>query len=792
MTTTAQELQRDTLLRLQVAGRAYEFLPRAEAWLQARPDDEGVRILAIREYVQLGLIEPAIELADGVATSGACAAQLAELRDKLGALPSGVVPWRVHAPRFEANLAAMRQRGLDVDAVCAAWGAAGARFTLFVDRHRHYQVRMREGEGCGRWIPCLGDHAALARAQSLPEGVGANFPGPYLFEGIDLGWYFERVYQATANTFLSYSCALYVVEPDPAVFALALHLHDWAALLSDPRVFVFPGCGAIDSLRRAWGESARLPLPTHVFRLSLFRAAPVPGAVDVTRAVSAARAGAHASSLEDVDSRYAGRDVRYWARRFDEALHGWGAPLRILAAVSMHTTFLQHSMRDAQRAFEALGHRCVVLKENTPYEVISPWEYHEAIRALEPDLFFNIDHLRPEFAGVLPANLPLFTWDQDQLPHVFTEENMRGVAAHDFLAGCSKGRWVLAGRDPRQFLHAYVPTCPEQFGGEPLTAEEVDRFACDVSYVSHASQTPQQFHEQERANHESAAMKRLLDVLYEIVPEVLSRYRTMRGPVPSLLLKEACRRTGVSVSDPDTRARLTGWYLWRLGDRWFRHEALAWAAAWARRTGRTLRIYGNGWEHHPTLSEFAAGPAANGHELLCIYRASRINLQLMPAGFIHQRALDGLAAGGFFLSRLVPTDVRGRTLRAMVGRACELGLRDTRALVDCRDDRLRSLMSDYFGEGLVHVDPDELDWLRILQVQAELEYPDELFPRFGDVVFDSAEEFAQRVELFLNDAAARESLACEMRTVVLDKLSYRATMERFLRAMADYLKSALS
>lgn len=789
MTILVDDRQRDGLLRLQAAERPYEFLPRAETWLQTHPNDDGVRILAVREYVQLGLIRPAIELTSDVAANGPCAGQLADIRNKLSALSSGVVPWEHHRARFEANLSALGQRGHDVDEIRAAWFRAGARFTLFVDRNRHPQVWLDEDAGRGRWIPCLGDHAALARAAAMPEGAGSHFPGPYLFEGIDLGWFFERVYQVTTNTFLNYSCALYVVEPDPAVFALALHLHDWDALLSDARVFVFLGRGAGERLRRTWNESARLPLPTHAFRLSAFRAAPEPGAVEAARDVSAARGRAHAAQWAEVEALYAGRDVRFWARRFDDALNG-GEPLRILAAVSMHTTFLQHSMRDAQHAFSALRHQCVVLKEIAPYEVITPREYLEAIRTLKPDLFFNIDHLRPEFAGVLPANLPLFTWDQDQLPHVFTDENMRGVAAHDFLAGCSKGRWVLAGRDPRQFLHAHVPTCPEQFGGEPLTVKEIDRYACDVSYVSHASQTPQQFHEQERANHGSEAMKRLLDGLYEVVPDVLARFRTMRGPVPSLLLTEACRRTGVSVTDPDTRARLTGWYLWRLGDRWFRHEALEWAAAWARRTGRTMRLYGNGWENHPTLAEFAAGPASHGRELVCIYRASRINLQLMPAGFIHQRALDGLAAGGFFLSRLVPTDTRGRTLRAIVERAGELGLRDTRALVDCGDGRLRSLMSDYFGEGLAHVDPNELDWLGILSVQAELEYPDELFSRFGEIVFDSAQEFALRAEFFLGDARARESLAHEMRTVVLDKLSYRAAMERFLRAMADYLKSA--
>ena len=46
----------------------------------------------------------------------------------------------------------------------------------------------------------------------------------------------------------------------------------------------------------------------------------------------------------------------------------------------------------------------------------------------------------------------------------------------------------------------------------------------------------------------------------------------------------------------------------------------------------------------------------------------------MPAGFVHQRALDGLAAGGFFLSRTAPSDVRGLLLRRLDNRIREFGI----------------------------------------------------------------------------------------------------------------------
>ena len=102
--------------------------------------------------------------------------------------------------------------------------------------------------------------------------------------------------------------------------------------------------------------------------------------------------------------------------------------------------------------------------------MIGPLTFHEAIRQFDPDVFMAWDHLRPEFARIIPTQLPVLTWDQDQLPHVFTKANLDRVAAHDFLAGYSKPAHLRAGRPAAQYLNARVPACPEQFSGPPLTA----------------------------------------------------------------------------------------------------------------------------------------------------------------------------------------------------------------------------------------------------------------------------------------------------------------------------------
>ncbi|MCO6435670.1 MAG: glycosyltransferase family 1 protein [Phycisphaerae bacterium] len=796
------QIQGNVLPSAGPASEAYAIIAGVHRQLSVSPHAPTLRLRIAREYARLGLVRPARDLLSSIPENHAsaqrfnpdeegsdAASEAGRMSRALAGRPDGRVPWSRYATRFERNLQALESRNVDVTGIRRAWRASHRQFELYEDACGNEQVRWIEPSGW-RWIPDLADHRAEADRHPLPPDIGNAFPGPYLFEGLDLGHLFERIYDRTLNSFLRHSSALYVVEPDAALLSIALHLRDWSDRLADERLFLFTGEGAAQRFVDLLRANVDLPVPAHAFTLGRFRLGPSPGAVAAAQTVLAEREQAALQSWEALQRQYAGRDVSYWARRFDEALSGKGAPLRILSAVSVHTTFLQHSVRDAQRAFESLGHTCEVLKERRPHEVVGLATYHDTIRRLDPDVFFNLDHLRPEFGQIVPENLPILTWDQDQLPHVFTDENLRQVARHDFLTGCSKTRWLMAGCDPRQFLSAIVPTCPEQFGGEPLTEEERTRYACDVSYVSHASQTPRAFHEEERKKAGDPRLAHLLDELYELALVELAQARTMHSGLPRLILREATRRTGISVDEAGAR-QLCGWYLWRLGDRIFRHEALEWVAAWARRARRRFRIYGNGWDRHPTLAEFAAGPAENGRELIGVYRASRINLQLMPAGFIHQRALDGLAAGGFFLSRRVPHDLMSGTLRQLAARLDALNLHTMRDVLACEDGELWENLRTFCGRGLDDVDPGDDYIVANLRMAAELPYPDEAFPGFADLVFDSAEEFERVAERFLEGEALRQEIVHRMREVVIERFSYKAQMGKFLEEMGKYLRQVV-
>ncbi|MCP4249855.1 MAG: hypothetical protein GY778_22665, partial [bacterium] len=695
MTTTSVAARPGPASGGQAAPDNYEFLNAALAHLARHPGDaDDVRLQAAQAFLQLGLAAPAHELLEAV---GPAVRAHPEFSRMLTGIPAslGRRTWASRKTRLQRNLDALARRGFAIDAVTQRWEQVGQQYELYVDKRGVEQIRHRPTGAASAWLPLLGDHQRLAAAAPLPPDHEQLMPGPYVFEGLDLGWYFARVWKQTDDTFLGYSSALYAVEPEAALIALVLHLHDWTKLLADPRVKLFVGPDCTKQFEQAMLDARDWPIPTQAYRLSTHRAAPQPDARTAVTTVIDTRTRQVTDSLAAVQAKYRDRDAAYWARRYAAALDGGGPPLRVLAAVSTHTSFLQYSMRDARQAVEKLGHRFDILTESTAYEKPGAATYHGEILRIDPDLFFIIDHIRPSFAGLVPANLPIMTWDQDALPGVFTEEKVRQMSPLDTLVGLPHYDCLARfGCDPRQFLAVQMPTNPDQWDGSQLSEADLEPYRCDVSYVSHASQTPEAFHETESAAYGDPNVRRLLDDMFPAAVAFVDAGQPIKGPTLRRVLAESEQRTGVRVVNDALRDRLVGWHLWRLCDRKFRHQALEWAVAWAAARGKSLRIYGNGWEKHPTLAPYAAGPAANGHELLCIYRASRINLQLMPAGFIHQRALDGMAAGGFFLTRTSDGDLRNPQHLPLEARIRKLGLQSGADVLDTGDPELRQAYLD--------------------------------------------------------------------------------------------------
>jgi hypothetical protein len=227
-----------------------------------------------------------------------------------------------------------------------------------------------------------------------------------------------------------------------------------------------------------------------------------------------------------------------------------------------------------------------------------------------------------------------------------------------------------------------------------------------------------------------------------------------------------------------------------VADRLFRHQVLEWAADLADERGYTLRLYGQGWDRHPRLGRYAAGLARQGDEMLAIYLASRINLQIIETGFLHSRALDGLAAGGFFLTRrtdydgLDPQIVRAQhDLSLHIRQEKITSLAQLEHSPDPQVQRWWQLISP----GLHQPAPGEVfrpdAVLRGFELFADLPAACQIFPQFDQIAFSDRPSFAARAQQFLSDEPLRRATAEATRQVVLERFSYDARWRQFLAAI---------
>ena len=222
----------------------------------------------------------------------------------------------------------------------------------------------------------------------------------------------------------------------------------------------------------------------------------------------------------------------------------------------------------------------------------------------------------------------------------------------------------------------------------------------------------------------------------------------------------------------------------RVNNSLYRHQALQWFAE----TGVHMKLFGRGWDNHPTLSKFACGPADNQHQLAAVYRASNINLQVTPFGAAHQRLFDGLAAGGFFLMRRTHGDRFDTILRELWNWCVQHDARDDAALLARGDEFVHQTLSELAaieGKSLLGRGYDFVSEVAVTAEEGFIRSAGTIWPEFDRVSFDSRAEVQQLVTRYLPDAETRRLITHSMRRRVLDSLTYRAVSQRMLDMIAD-------
>jgi hypothetical protein len=285
---------------------------------------------------------------------------------------------------------------------------------------------------------------------------------------------------------------------------------------------------------------------------------------------------------------------------------------------------------------------------------------------------------------------------------------------------------------------------------------------------------------------QSDAGKRLLHDVYDRMQAHYEQGgQALSDILIRMIMEQSMQSLRIGLAEADIKS-LVFFFNQSISNAMFRHQTLNWLSE----IGVDLRIYGRGWEEHPTLSRHARGVADNIHDLGAIYRASKINIQVTPHGAVHQRLLDGLSAGGFFLLRWHPGDEVGPIYQQLWEWCRQRNI--------ATEERLRGQADAQVQEMIVRINElegspptrREMTVFDVMNGHRENNFMTSaasIWPEYRRVAFNTRSELEERVRQFLVNGSVREQIAQSMRQAVVERTSYTSISSRLLKFIADEL-----
>jgi hypothetical protein len=680
--------------------------------------------------------------------------------------------------RFNANIAALATRE-----PALAEQLRGLRPSVVY----HIRVdgdRVFLGTGIGESISQLPPVMTPASAQKTLEALfpQGNYNEPVMVAGEDLGWMLNSLYQLPCKIANApgHRPPLFFMMRDLERFWVILHVQDWSKLLADNRLRLFAGEDCVATFEASLIDQVMCRWPR--LSVDIDKSVWTDGRTFETCYIDAlqkqsAQVKQMQAELEQLYSHTTHQSVG--------ELIASGKKLRVLGITSRYTTFIQHSMRDWLAAFEKLGHQTRLVIESADHELPNNLALSQASVDFKPDLVVVIDHYRAELSG-LPAKVPVVMWVQDRLPNIFNKDAGAKQERLDYAIGYSMLELTQEyGYPASRFLPTMMAVNEARFSPRELTGQERQQFGCDVSFVTNATTCVDEIMREIKANQPPIGI-RFLDEVYQQFKAIYDAGDSITsGDLMRMIIEQTADRMKVNTS-VDAALQV---FIHKVNNSLFRHQAVRWAVE----LGINLHLYGKGWEKHPEFSRYAKGEADNQTQLPIIYQASVINLQVTPFNAVHQRLLDGLTAGGFFLLRSTVSDDLELILRGMHTWCCQRGIHNGMEMVARQDAELQQLAlryaqlsgtnplarPDYYFGALAECELS--DWTRTANT---------LWPESERVTFRTREQFQSQIRHFLQAPQERKEIALSMRQRVLDVHTYQSIARRTLAFVAADLTPA--
>ncbi|MGH7132824.1 MAG: glycosyltransferase family protein [Phycisphaerales bacterium] len=650
-------MARAQLVNLGRAGDPWLFIPRALTHLTPSPADGEVRFLLASAFGQLGLPTLASEQLAALAPAAARHPAVTQLTTRLATLRDDRVPAETRIAACLANLealAAHRTHPLDLQSHVEAW-ANRARETEVFRATCGNALTRRDGTII-RCAPDIQD-ATDTVARLLKDGA-ETAPLPLYLEGAHPPCWLMELAARTSIRPDGSQTPIHWVCADINEFLDGLALADLRPMLSQSRVRVFVGPDAGDRL------AAHLAA-----RLDLHISGPVMATPTITtpirdrdgRDVLAIIDHAEQQQSTEVErlkqqiaTAYAQRTRAWYHARFAGAAPA--APLRILLPTTCYSTFIQHATRDFAAALTAAGHDARLLIEPDDTAQLSQLAAARAIAEQQPDLIILINYTRATLGDSIPANLPVVTWVQDAMPHLFARELGESLTHWDWIVGHLHPEFFRDCAYPQQrTLATPLLVSARKFHGAPISQTTSARFACELAHVGNQSDTAESLRDAliAQASDHPRGPQPLCDVIAAAYRRVAAIAAEDRWTLDAMdrCATDAFRDATSRVPDPGTRMFVANTICRPIADRLIRHQTLQWAAYLCHRHGWRFHLYGRGWDNHPTLAAHARGVLAHGDDLRAAYQAARVNLHASSSWMLHQRTMECALSGGLILVR---------------------------------------------------------------------------------------------------------------------------------------------
>ncbi|MEZ6212431.1 MAG: hypothetical protein R3B46_14510 [Phycisphaerales bacterium] len=528
------------------------------------------------------------------------------------------------------------------------------RFPLARDRPRHPQPPAAIESPPNEPAPSAIDR--LRNLDAAPEAVSP----PLIIVGLDapqIAPTLLRLRQTESPA--NFRRRIIFIHEHEASLAASLATTDLTHAIADEATEWFVALGALDRFRNWLIDRIDDALPTEI--VTLFddqRTLRLRDRVARVLADCTSRQQANASTLISAAKEIADSQPPLDRRAAFEQGATRATRLRVLICGSVYTTYIKHSVDDLADAFRSLGHDARVLTERDTSTRLTAVNYARAITEHKPDLIIVANYTRPMLGNAFPDGIPFVSWIQDAMPQFFDERIGRAQSESDMIAGNTMPELFTRYHYPQ---HAAMPFCvpasAQKFHAVPISPALARRHECEIAFVSHHSETPEQM--RDRLARESQAggnAQALLDRLFDDAQTLVNRAASQ--PIleaASEMCSSAFRDTCAAEPTTQQHSVLLHSVLLPLAGRIFRHEALAWAADIAEARGWRMHLYGNGWSHCDRFANHARGPIEHGEQLRACYQAAHVHLHLDINTLTHQRMSECALSGGLPIARFIRT-----------------------------------------------------------------------------------------------------------------------------------------